>query len=87
MLLSNNPSSGDINLSNLSCFMLWLRNKKINFLIDTLNLRPNNTIMSPPPPPHPPLKVGGYIVFGADPVGVGVHFHFNALASEPVDGF
>ena len=33
MFLSNNPSSGDINSSNLPC---WLRNKKNNSLLCTL---------------------------------------------------
>ena len=33
------------------------------------------------------IRVGGYIVFGADPVGVGVRFNFRAISSELVDGF
>ena len=28
-----------------------------------------------------------HIVFGEDPVGVGVCIHFCALSSEPLDGF
>ena len=43
----------------------------------------------------PNQEGGGYIVFGADPVGVGVsvgvgvgvRFHFRAISSEPVDLF
>ena len=27
------------------------------------------------------------IVFGADPVGVGIRFHFHALSSEPGNGY
>ena len=32
-------------------------------------------------------RVGGHIVFGADPVGLGIAsaFGFHALSSEPVD--
>ena len=32
----------------------------------------------------PTGRVGGYIIFGADPVGI--IFRFHALSSEPVDG-
>ena len=34
----------------------------------------------------PPTKVGGHIVFGADPVGVRVA-SLRALSFEPMDGF
>ena len=31
------------------------------------------------------MRMGGYNVFGADPVGVRVGFHFSALSSELLD--
>ena len=47
---------------------------------DKLTVPSPAVILSPNP------KDGGHIVFDADPVGVGVCFHFRALSSEPVDG-
>ena len=46
-----------------------------------------------PPNPGGGGRIGGYIVLGADPVGIGVSvgvgvlFHIRAISFEPVDAF
>ena len=65
MFLSNNPSSGDINLSNLSCLKL-----KLHVTVCVFKVPPTAKVMEKGPQPQTGEALQGKHI---------THFHFTAL--------